>query len=435
MIWIYRLLFLPLLLLALPYYGWRMFRRGGYQHDFHHRFGLVDRPPFKGEGAKRIWIQAVSVGEIRALSPLVDALNALPGIELVITTTTSTGYKILREAFSKRVLKVGIFPLDFWLFSRHSWRRLDPDLAILMEGEIWPEHLHQARARGVPVLLINGRMSDRSFKRYQKLSLLSGHLLRQLTGILAATPNDHRRFLQLGAERATTTITGSLKLDAEVGPVLSQEEIDALKAEMGFIKPGQQERHPLIILGSSTWPGEEEMLLDVLIEATKRGIDCRLLIIPRHAERRGQITELMDKQPLPWHLRSRGEQAPGLVNSYVADTTGEMVRLSQVADVAFVGKSLPPNNGGQTPVEAAALGIPIVYGPNMTNFRHICRQLQEDGAAIRCPDESSALSTLLALLADSARRETMGNAGRHWHAANRGATERVVTAIRQTLGQ
>ncbi|MGE9293702.1 MAG: 3-deoxy-D-manno-octulosonic acid transferase, partial [Puniceicoccales bacterium] len=123
MIWFYRLLFLPVLLFALPYYGWRMYRRGGYRHDFHHRFGLIDRPPPKRPGIKRVWIQAVSVGEIRALTPLVDALHALPGVELIITTTTSTGYKILREEFAPKVLKVGIFPLDFCPFSRNSWRR------------------------------------------------------------------------------------------------------------------------------------------------------------------------------------------------------------------------------------------------------------------------------------------------------------------------
>jgi 3-deoxy-D-manno-octulosonic-acid transferase len=434
MIWFYRLLFLPALLIALPYYWWRMYKRGGYRHDFHHRFGLIDRPPPKREGVKRVWIQAVSVGEIRALTPLVDALHGLSGVELIITTTTSTGYAILREEFSPKVLKVGIFPLDFFPFSRNSWRRLSPDLAILMEAELWPEHLYQAHRRGVPVLLINGRMSDRSFRRYKKFPVVSRRLMKRLSGLLAATPNDGQRFLALGADPATTAVTGSMKLDVAVQPVLTPAEIAALHREMGFVA-GEDSPAPLVLLGSSTWPGEEKLLVEILNDALAAGIDARLLIIPRHAERRAEIAELLDKQPLPWHLRSREKQASGPVKIYVADTTGEMVRLSQAGTLAFVGKSLPPNDGGQTPVEAAALGLPVVYGPAMSNFRYICRQLEECGAARKCPDAPAVKAALLELMREPARREAMAAAGREWHAANRGATARIVERVRQTLGK
>ena len=432
MIWFYRLLFLPVLLFALPYYAWRMYKRGGYRHDFHHRFGLIDRPPPKPEGTKRIWVQAVSVGEIRALTPLVEALHELPGVELIITTTTSTGYKILREEFSPKVLKVGIFPLDFWPFSRNSWRRLQPDLAILMEAELWPEHLYQAHMRDVPVLLINGRMSDRSFRRYQKLPAVSRRLMGRLSGLLAATPNDGQRFLALGANPETTAVTGSMKLDVEVKPQLSPAEINALHREMGFIE-NDGEPAPLVLLGSSTWPGEEKLLVEVLNDALAAGIDARLLIIPRHAERRGEITEILDKQALTWHLRTRSKQAPGPTKIYVADTTGEMVRLSQAGTLAFVGKSLPPNDGGQTPVEAAALGLPLVYGPAMSNFRHICRQLEDAGAARKCPDAPAVKTALLELMHEPDQRENMAAAGREWHGANRGATARIVERVRQQM--
>jgi 3-deoxy-D-manno-octulosonic-acid transferase len=163
MIWVYRILFLPALICSLPYHLWRMWRRGGYRHDFHHRFGLVDRPPPKAPGVKRIWIQAVSVGEAQALGPLLARLREQPNLEIILTTTTSTAYQIIREKYARDVQKVGVFPLDFWPFSRSAWRRLEPDLAVLMEGELWPEHLHQAHARKVPVALINARMSNRSY--------------------------------------------------------------------------------------------------------------------------------------------------------------------------------------------------------------------------------------------------------------------------------
>jgi 3-deoxy-D-manno-octulosonic-acid transferase len=429
MIWLYRILFLPALVILLPYYAWRMWRRGGYRHDFHHRFGLMDRPPPKRPGVKRIWIQAVSVGEAQALGPLLAQWRARPDIEIVLTTTTSTAYKILREKFAADVLRVGIFPLDFWPFSRNAWRRLEPDLAVLMEAELWPEHLHQARLRGVPVALINGRMSNRSFARYQNMRGLARALLGQLRLILCATATDQQRFLALGADPARTRLTGSLKFDAAAKvQKLGDGERAALLAELGFSAATQFET-PLILLGSSTWPGEEAMLLAAQQAALAAGLDVRLLLVPRHAERRGEIIALLEKQPLPWHARSAAQCAPQPVKIYLGDTTGELARLTQAADVAFIGKSLPPHDGGQTPIEAAALGLPLVYGPRMSNFRDVCRSLEDAGAAIRVTDEAAARSTLLALLQDPPRRAKMGAASRAWHTANQGATQRTVAAL------
>ena len=156
MIWFYRALFLPALILCAPYYGMRMLRRGGYGLDFSHRFGKQRNLPAPKE-KKRIWIQAVSVGEVEALAPLLEKLWANDRIEVVITTTTSTAYKIVREKYAQKCLYTGVFPFDFLPFSNAAWNKIKPDLAILMEGELWPEHMHQAVSRKVPLLLINAR--------------------------------------------------------------------------------------------------------------------------------------------------------------------------------------------------------------------------------------------------------------------------------------
>ena len=440
MIWLYRILFLPVLVVLLPYYAWRMWRRGGYRHDFHHRFGLIDRPPPKRPGVKRIWIQAVSVGEAQALGPLLAQLRAEPKIEIILTTTTSTAYKILREKYAAEVLKVGIFPLDFWPFSRNAWRRLEPDLAVLMEAELWPEHLHQARLRGIPVALINARMSDRSFGRYQKVTGVAHWLLGQLRVVLCSSGPDEKRFLGLGAPPARTHATGNIKFDAAGAvPKFSAAEVAALRAELGFAPvvqpaaPTSKPEAPLVLLGSSTWDGEEAMLLAAQVAAGAAGGDVRLLLVPRHAERRGEIISLLEKQPLPWHARSKTPRAPQPVKIYLGDTTGELARLTQAAEVAFIGKSLPPHHGGQTPIEAAALGVPMVYGPNMSNFRDVCRSLEEAGAAWRVDDAAAAHLALLGLLQDPARRAKMGAAGRAWHTANQGATARTVAALNDIL--
>jgi 3-deoxy-D-manno-octulosonic-acid transferase len=429
MIWLYRILFLPALVCLLPYYAWRMWRRGGYRHDFHHRFGLIDRPPPKRPGVKRIWIQAVSVGEANALGPLLRHLQARPNTEIVLTTTTSTGYKILREKYAAHLLKVGIFPLDFWPFSRNAWRRLDPDLAILMEAELWPEHLQQASLRHVPVILVNARMSDRSFTRYQRLRGVARRLLGQLRLILCASKPDEERFLHLGADPHRTRLTGSLKFDAAASAKkFSPVEIAALREELGFTSPAKS-GHPLVLLGSSTWEGEEVLLLEVQQAAISCGLDVRLLLVPRHAERRKEIIALLERQPLPWHARSVSRQALQPVKIYLGDTTGELTRLTQAADVVFIGKSMPPHDGGQTPIEAAALGLPLVYGPCMSNFKDACRGLEEAGAAWHVMDTVAAHIALLGLLQDPQRRAQMGAAARAWHAANQGATHRTLEAL------
>ncbi len=168
MIWLYRLLFPLGLLVGIPHYLLRMLRRGGYAEDFGHRLGLWPHLPKKNDNARRIWIQAVSVGELLALGPLLKRLAEEKSIEIVLSTTTSTGYRVARDRYGDLVLAVGPFPLDFLPFSSRTWNRIQPDLAVLVDSELWPEHMYQARKRGVQVAILNARMSDRSFGRLRK---------------------------------------------------------------------------------------------------------------------------------------------------------------------------------------------------------------------------------------------------------------------------
>lgn len=202
MIWLYRALFLPALLLSAPYYGLRMLRRGGYGLDFSHRFGRQKNLPPPAEGKKRIWIQAVSVGEIEALAPLIDLLNARGDIETVVTTTTSTGYAVLRKKYAGKIFYAGIFPFDFFPFSKSAWDRIKPDAIAMMEGELWPEHLHRAAERKVPALLINARMSDKSFRRYSRFPHIARRLLDKLSLVAASGELDMADSCRSGPTRA-----------------------------------------------------------------------------------------------------------------------------------------------------------------------------------------------------------------------------------------
>lgn len=408
-----------------------MLKRGGYGKDFHHRLGLIEKMPEKREGVNRIWIQAVSLGEINAIKPLIEKLIKKTNIEIVLTTTTSTSYKIACDLYKDKVMKVAAFPLDFWLTSRESWKRIFPDIVILMEAELWPEHINQAQKRKVPVLLINARLSDRSYKRYLKFKFLAKHLvLKHICCLLAGSQQDLDRFVAIGIDPEKAFCTGNIKFDVKPEVILSEFEKTELKKDMGFICNGKK---PLILMGSSTWPGEEELLIEIFEKVLNSGIDCRLLIVPRHAERREEIKNLLKVQKRAWHLRSESRKGPQGTYIYVGDTMGELLMLMQVADLAFIGKSLAPNNGGQTPIEAASLGIPMLYGPNMTNFREVCKSLQRANAAVLCANEQEVEKTILELLTNFEKRQALAIAVKEWHARNKGATEKTFHYIEQEI--
>jgi len=423
MLWVYRILFLPLLLLASPYYLWRMVRRGGYGQGFTQRFGFLPDLPAH---PKRVWIQAVSVGEIEAIGPLLRELRAGGDTEIVLTTTTSTGYRLARERHGEACAFIGIFPLDYWLCSALAYRRLKPTAVVLTEGELWPEHLGQARARALPTILINARLSDRSFARHQRLNWAGRGLLQGFTWIGAGSEGDARRLIALGAAPERLDVTGNLKFDvASDGPLSAGERL-TLRHALGF----DGLTRSFVLLGSSTWEGEEALLLDTVKALRAEGLDARLLLAPRHAERRDAVVRLLAASGLAFHQRStQGTQAPVGTVVHLADTTGELRQLTRAADLAFCGKSLAPHDGGQTPVECAAAGVPVVYGPRMTNFKAICQGLEQAGAARRAHDAAGVQAALMALARDDAGRARMGAAGTEWHASNRGASRRTAQSI------
>ena len=424
MSWAYRILFPLLLIPALPYYAWRMLRRGGYGSGFTQRLGFFQKLGPKTLGKRRFWIQAVSVGEIEAIGPLLRQLKSEGAAEIILTTTTSTGYRLAQERYADVADHIGIFPADLWPCSALAWRRIRPDVVILVEGELWPEHLAQARARGVPAYLINGRISDRSFARHLRFRKLSAHVLGHFRQIAASSEEDMRRFRELGFD---TTLTGNIKFDVASDAPMSAAERTRLRADLGF---GADPR-TVVLLGSSTWKGEETVLLRCVRELRAAGHDVRLLLVPRHSERRAEVAAEASASGLSWHQRSTGcAVAPADTIVHLADTTGELRRLTRAADLAFCGKSLAPHEGGQTPVECAAAGVAIIYGPRMSNFRDICRGLESAQAALKAADARELAVLLARLVQDGAGRAEMGRRGASWHQGNRGATERTLTLLR-----
>jgi 3-deoxy-D-manno-octulosonic-acid transferase len=355
---------------------------------------------------------------------LLRQLEATGEAEIILTTTTSTGYRLAKERYAEVAQSIGIFPADLWPCSALAWSRIRPDVVILVEGELWPEHLAQARARGVPAYLINGRISDKSFARHQRFRKLSHYVLGHFRQIAAGSEEDARRFRVLGFD---STITGNIKFDVASDAPMSAEERARLRADLGF---GADPR-TVVLLGSSTWKGEETALIRIIRGLRAAGTDVRLLLVPRHSERRTEVAAEVSASGLDWHQRSSGGPvAPAGTIVHLADTTGELRRLTRAADLAFCGKSLAPHEGGQTPIECAAAGVALVYGPRMTNFRDICRGLEKAKAASRTEDAAGLEVRVASLCADENVRREMGRNGAAWHQSNRGATERTLALLR-----
>jgi 3-deoxy-D-manno-octulosonic-acid transferase len=424
MIWIYRVLFPFALLVSSPYYLLRMRRRGGYGGGFGNRFGRLPGLPARRPGTRRVWLQAVSVGEVLAVEPILRALSA-DGTEVVLTTTTSTGLKVALERCGALVQAVAYFPIDWAPFSARAWAAIAPDLAILTEGERWPEHMRQAALRGVPVLCINARISDRSFARLRAFPGASRFVLRGISRLLAGSAQDAERFRELGVPAERITVTGNIKMDVEI-PRLDAAARADLRRSLGLPAGG------LVLLGSSTWPGEEAALVGALERARERGVACSLLVVPRHAERRAEIARLLVGMGHSFHFRTAGPAASE-VDVAVGDTTGELRAMTQLADLVFVGKSLAPHTEGQTPVEAATLGRPILLGPGMANFRAIERDLLARGAAVTVASPEELAERAASLLLDGRARDALAAASQAWRRDNGGGVARTLAVIREEL--
>ena len=431
MIWIYRLLFLPGLLVALPGYWWQTRGRGKFRDRLGQRLGWVPRPNEKSPGKVRVWIQAVSVGELQAIRPLLESLHSRQ-IEVILTTTTVTGFQLAQERYTRLTEQISYFPIDFVSFSHRAWNRIQPDRCILMEGELWPEHLHQATKRGVPVLLINARMSDRAFQYYSRLKFLAQPVFESLTKVLASSEQSKERYVDLGVDPVAVTITGNVKCDSALPRALSDGEADQMLRELGFFQNDPSQGKPFVICGASTWPGEEEALLKIFLSLRKWRRDLRLLIVPRHMERREEIRRQMKDLPLRFHFRTGGfPEEP--VEVHIGDTTGELVKFLQISHIVFVGRSLPPHTQGQTPIEAGLLQKPILFGPGMSNFKGIAQSLIDHGVAEQVEHPANLEEKLRDWMAAPDLLREKSNNALGWIAAHRGANARTLQGLEEFL--
>lgn len=381
MIWFYRIAFPFVALLLAPYYLSRMLKRGGYARKLSYRIGFWPKLAPKRKGIRRIWIQAVSVGELSSISKLLDELLSNPQLEVVLSGTTSTGLSIAEKKYAGKLLAQGPFPLDWLPFSGLAWSRIQPDLTLTVDSELWPEHMQQASKRGIPFLILNARLSDRSYRRLQFFRIFHGILIPGNINVLASSEKQHERWMDLGLDPDQVTVTGNLKVDVVSKGRLEPVDKSKWLEEFGFGK------ECIVLAGISTWPGEEKILLDSIKKIREEGIDIRLLLIPRHVERREEIRKVLASSDLSLSLRTEVTKAPSGTIVYLADTTGELPELIKAADFAFLGKTIPPNSGGQNPIEPVSIGLPLVIGPSYQNFRETCAELFSHGIAFKAVEK------------------------------------------------
>jgi len=420
-----RALYTLLFHLALPLVVVRLFWRGRRAPAYRTRIGerfAVGLPEFQPGG---IWVHAVSVGESIAAAPMIRALKErYPQLPITVTCMTPTGSERIKALFGDTVQHCYL-PYDLpWAASRFL-DRLRPKLAVVMETELWPNHLHQCARRGIPVTLANARLSERSARGYARFARLTAPMLAELSLIAVQTEAEAVRFRQLGARETSVQVTGSIKFDLSIDPSLL-ERADQLRTQWGAVlRP--------IWIGASTHTGEDDILLAAHRLLLAEHPDALLILVPRHPERFGSVYELCLKQGFATVRRSLAEPPQAATQVVLGDTMGELLFLFALADVAFVGGSLVPT-GGHNLLEPAALGKPVLTGPHLFNFLDIAAQLRDAGALAEVDSAPELASTVEAFWVDPARAAQVRSAGLTVLKNNQGALGRLLQGIGALLG-
>jgi 3-deoxy-D-manno-octulosonic-acid transferase len=419
--WIYNLAFPVVLLVLLPSFLIRMVRRGKYRHKFWQRFGVYSPRVLEKLGG-RIWIHAVSVGEVMIAMKLIQAMRGGdPSAAFVLSTTTSTGFKLAARAKCPWLEPI-YNPLDFFFTARRAVRAIRPEMLILVEAEVWPNIVCEARAAGARVVMVNARLSLRSERRFRAARWITAPIFNQLDVLCLQEPEDMDRWSALGVERKRLLVTGSIKFDESTTDRRAPRDFRPVIRALGV-----PDEAP-VLLGGSTFEGEEVLLAGVFIELRECFPDLFLILVPRHFERAQGVVSQLEKSGLKVALRTQPPPSapPDLL---LVDTTGELRDWYACATVVFMGKSLCAK-GGQNPAEPVAAGVPVVFGPHMQNFSTLCRQFLRHQGAVEVADAEGLRSTVARLLKDPELRTTMAANARRCLEVHQGATARTVSAIR-----
>ena len=417
----YSLLLGLLVLLSSPWWLVQMLRLGKYRAGLAERLGVVPARLKRSGTEPAIWIHAVSVGEVLAISRLVAELRALyPARKVFVSTTTATGQELARQRFGED--SVFYMPLDFDFALRAYFNALRPGMLVLAETEFWPNLLHHAASREIKVAVVNARISDRSFPRYRRFGWFFSRVLSGVRLFLAQTLTDAERLRAVGAPAEHVHVSGNLKFD------IRQAGESALVRDLRSVIP---QSSPVIVCGSTT-EGEEPLVLAAFEQVQREFPAAILILAPRHPERFEKVAEFIRDGGFKFVRRSDWTPtAPILPGVFLLDSVGELASVYSLADLAFVGGSLVPL-GGHNILEPAQFGVPVLTGPYTFNFREIVNIFSSGGGLVVLGAEQLG-PEMIRLLRDAAARKRLGEAAKKLFLANTGATEKILAALRVLL--
>jgi 3-deoxy-D-manno-octulosonic-acid transferase len=418
---IYNLLWPIGLLLFLPSYLAKMFRRGGYRKNFGQRLGFYSTEYRQRLHGKNLtWIHAVSVGEVVIALKLAEQLRALqPDLKCVLTTTTTTGHALAQKR-APDWMDILYAPLDFWPVMRRAFRVIAPQRIILIEAEVWPNLVAEATRRKTPIILANARLSPRSERRFRRYKIFVGPIFRRLDLVCVPILEDAERWKNLGATPSQIHVVGNIKYDAFNQSILSG-------AARRFIETAIDATQP-ILLGGSTHRGEEKILADVFCALRSEFPNLFLVLAPRHVERAKEVESELRRRNLRAIRRSVTEKPAQLPDCLLIDTTGELPDWYNIATIVFIGKSLT-SYGGQNPVEAISARKPVIFGPHMENFAGLANQLIAEGGALCVQNSQELMEQSRRLLRDPAEREELATNALRVIQPHREAAVRTATLI------
>ena len=417
-----RTLYTALFYLGLPLVAIRLWLRSRKAPAYAKRIGerfSYGLPTLQPGG---IWVHAVSVGESIAAAPMIRALlQRYPQLPITVTCMTPTGSERIHAMFANEPrIQHCYLPYDLPCAAARFLDRVQPKLAVIMETELWPNHIHQCAKRGIPVALANGRLSERSAKGYGRFSKLTAPMLAEMSLFAVQTEAEAQRFRDLGARPETVEVTGSIKFDLTIDPQLLQRAAE-LRGQW------QAQERPVWI-AASTHEGEDEVVLNAHRRLLANHPDALLILVPRHPERFNSVFELCQREGFATVRRSTGASVDAQTSVLLGDTMGELLFLYALADSAFVGGSLVPN-GGHNLLEPAALAKPVISGPHLFNFLDIAAQLRSAGALAEV-DDAEGLATEVQRLFELPRdAQRMADAGLSVMRRNQGALQRLLDGL------
>lgn len=413
--------------MAAPFYFLKLWRRGGWRDDFGQRWGRYNGI-LKQTLTNRevLWLHAVSVGEVNLCLHLVSELQQrLPYHKIVVSTTTSTGMAELKKRLPGNVSRI-YYPIDRYSHVQRALSAIHPQLFVLIESELWPNMIWGLQRRGIPYFLVNARISDRSFRRYQIARYLFGPIFGGFRGIAVQTSGDAERLKKLGVRPEVIHLTGSLKFDAAIPAVTAPLDARSLLQQVGVAGDA------IILIGGSTHAGEEAILARITLRLRREFPRLFLILVPRHHERGAEVGRTLTETGLSFLFRSlitpTFQSGAGSYDCLLVNTTGELRSFYAVASMVFIGKSLSAH-GGQNPIEPAALGKAVVVGPHMENFQTIVQQFTQVGAILQVSDETELELAIRELLSDPNRREDLGKKAMAVVQKNQGAVAKAVEMI------